>query len=286
MKKINRLGLLLTLAAAVVGLAACSNSNNETESGTSESVSETKTVINVGAGVTPHSEILESIKERLSEEGYELNIQVFDDFILPNTALAEGDLDVNLYQHEPFLNNFNEEHNTNLVVAGDKKFYFLPLGIYPGKVDSLEELEDGADVSIPNDATNGGRALLLLQDAGLIKLEDGADTTATVGDIVENSKNLNIIELEASQVVRSINDVDVAVINANYVLDAGMSVNDDALLTETADSQAAERYACIAAINENSQNDEAIAALLDALSSEETRTFINETYNGAVIPVF
>ena len=271
------------LGSLLLGTAACGSSKTiEKETVTAEE----KQVIRVGSGVTPHLEILENVKERLSEEGYELEIQVFEDFVLPNKALAEGDLDVNLYQHEPYLINFNEEHATDLVVAGETKFYFLPLGIYPGKVDSLDKFPEGAEVAIPNDLTNGGRALLLLQEAGLITLKEGVDITATVNDILDNPKQLKIVELEASQVVRSLADVDLAVINANFVLDAGLNVQEDALLTETADSKAAEKYASIVAVEASKQDDAAIQAFITALRSDETRNFINDTYQGAVIPVF
>lgn len=265
------------LTCALLGLVACSNSGIN---------SQENPVIRVGAGVTPHAEILEEIKGSLEKKGYELTIQVFEDFVLPNKALAEGELDANLYQHEPYLINFNQEQNTKLSIAGDVKFYFLPLGIYSDKMESLKELSEGASVAIPNDLTNGGRALLLLQEAGLIKLKKQSDITATVSDIVENPQKIKIIELEAAQVVRALKDVDFAVINANYILDSELSVKEDALLTESENSQAAERYASVLAIQEFSNNDKAIEALLEVLQSKETRDFINKTYKGAVIPVF
>lgn len=274
MAQIMRGGIL---TCALLGLVACSNSGIN---------SQEKTVIRVGAGVTPHAEILEEIKGSLEKKGYELTIQVFEDFVLPNKALAEGELDANLYQHEPYLINFNQEQNTKLSIAGDVKFYFLPLGIYSDKMESLKELSEGASVAIPNDLTNGGRALLLLQEAGLIKLKNQSDITATVSDIVENPQKIKIIELEAAQVVRALKDVDFAVINANYILDSELSVKEDALLTESENSQAAERYASVLAIQEFSNNDKAIEALLEVLQSKETRDFINKTYKGAVIPVF
>lgn len=274
MAQIMRGGIL---TCALLGLVACSNSGIN---------SQEKPVIRVGAGVTPHAEILEEIKGSLEKKGYELTIQVFEDFVLPNKALAEGELDANLYQHEPYLINFNQEQNTKLSIAGDVKFYFLPLGIYSDKMESLKELSEGASVAIPNDLTNGGRALLLLQEAGLIKLKNQSDITATVSDIVENPQKIKIIELEAAQVVRALKDVDFAVINANYILDSELSVKEDALLTESENSQAAERYASVLAIQEFSNNDKAIEALLEVLQSKETRDFINKTYKGAVIPVF
>lgn len=274
MAQIMRGGIL---TCALLGLVACSNSGIN---------SQEKPVIRVGAGVTPHAEILEEIKGSLEKKGYELTIQVFEDFVLPNKALAEGELDANLYQHEPYLINFNQEQNTKLSIAGDVKFYFLPLGIYSDKMESLKELSEGASVAIPNDLTNGGRALLLLQEAGLIKLKNQSDITATVSDIVENPQKIKIIELEAAQVVRALKDVDFAVINANYILDSELSVKEDALLTESENSQAAERYASVLAIQEFPNNDKAIEALLEVLQSKETRDFINKTYKGAVIPVF
>ncbi|MGX7196511.1 MetQ/NlpA family ABC transporter substrate-binding protein [Enterococcus olivae] len=278
-KRVLGLGFL---GAAFLGLAACSSGGETTES--SEEATVETTTLTVGASSTPHAEILEQIKDDLAEEGYALDIKVFDDYVLPNTALSDGDLDANFFQHAPYLENFNEEHGTELVSAGG--IHFEPLGIYPGQSTSLDEIPDGGKVSIPNDATNGARALLLLEAAGVIGLNDGADITTTPSDIAANPKNLEIVELDASQIARAVQDVDVAVINANYALEAGFDVEEDSLETEDKDSEAAQTYANIVAVRAGEEDSEATKALIAALQSNKVRDYINDTYNGAVIPVF
>lgn len=282
-KSILRLGVF----AAALGLAACgtgSEGDSSTVTATSGSTTAEKTLLTVGASSTPHAEILDQIKDDLASEGYELDIKVFDDYVLPNTALNDGDLDANFFQHLPYLENFNKEHGFDLVSVGG--IHFEPLGIYPGKADSLDAIEKGGKAAIPNDATNGARALLLLEVAGLIKLKEGADITATSKDIVENPKDIEIVELDAAQVARAVQDVDVAVINANYALEAGFDVEKDALQIEDKDSEAAQTYANIVAVKAENKDSEAVQALLAALQSEKVKTFINETYKGAVVPVF
>lgn len=289
MKKIRKVLGLGFLGAALLGLVACSSgTDNGTVAssavGSSASEEIERTVLTVGASPTPHSEILEYVKDDLAAEGIDLDIKVFDDYVLPNTALNDGDLDANFFQHLPYLENFNEEHGYDLVsVAG---IHFEPLGIYPGKVDSLDAISEGGEISIPNDATNGARALLLLEAAGVITLKEGADITSTPSDIVENPKNVKIVELDASQIARAVQDVDVAVINANYALEADFNVEEDALQSEDKNSEAAQTYANIIAVNTGHENDPAIQALIDALQSEKVATFINDTYHGAVVPVF
>lgn len=267
------------LALALLTTAACGKTKSSAET-------KTKGTITIGVGTSPHAEIIEHIEEPLAKKGYELKIKTFTDYVLPNTALSDGDLDANLFQHGPYLENFNKEHGTDLVVAQNQKLYFLPLGIYSGKTKSLDKVQKKAKVAIPNDATNGARALLLLQQAGLIKLKENAGVTATVSDIAENPKNLEIKELEASQVARSREDVDLAVINANYALDAGINVKKEALLTEDKDSEAAETYGNLVAVRKDHKDDKAIKALIQVLTSADTRKFINNEFKGAVIPVF
>jgi len=283
MKKGFRKSVFLGVAAIVLlSLSACgSGADKESEADSQE----TET-INLGVGTSPHEEIIEHIEEPLAKKGYKLSITTFNDYVLPNTALKDGDLDANLFQHEPYLENYNKEHKSDLAVAENQKLYFLPLGIYGGKTKSLEDVKDGASVAIPDDATNGARALLLLQEADLIKLEDDADITATVSDIKENPQNLEIKELEASQVARSRGDVDLAVINANYALDAGINVKKEALLAEDKDSDAAQTYGNLVAVKKDDQNSKAIKALIEVLTSEDTRKFIDDEFQGAVIPVF
>ncbi len=240
-------------------------------------------VITVGASATPHAEILEQVVPILAEQGYELEIMVFNDYVLPNTALNDGDLDANYFQHFPYLENFNEEKKTDLVNAAD--VHFEPFGIYGGKITDLASLPEGATVSVPNDTTNEARALLLLEAQGLIKIREDAGLTATVMDITENPKKLVIKEIEAAQLSRSLQDVDIACINGNYALEGGLTVA-DALATESTESLAAQTYANIIAVRGGTENDEKIQALVNAVLSDEVRTYIETTYQGAVVPVF
>ena len=269
MKKV--LALTLAALAALALFAGCSKS--KTDPGT----------IVVGASVTPHAEILEQVRELLKEKGFELEIVEFTDYVIPNTALEDGDLDANFFQHKPYMDNFNEENGTHLVSVA--AVHYEPFGIYPGKTASIEELEDGAKIAIPNDGTNEARALLLLEAQGLIKLKEGAGMTATKIDIAENPKNLEILEIEAAQLTRSLSDVDLAVINGNYAIDAGLKVA-DALAVESKDGDAATAYVNVVAVKEGNEKNEAIQALVKALKSDTIRDYINNTYGGAVVPVF
>ncbi len=240
-------------------------------------------VIKVGATPTPHAEILEMIKDDLAEAGYTLEVVEYNDYIIPNNATESGELDANYFQHQPYLDDFNAENGTHLVaVAG---VHFEPFGIYAGKTESLDELKEGAVVAVPNDTTNEARALLLLEAQGLIKLKEGAGMTATVADIVENPLNLEIKELEAAQVARTVNDVDVACINGNYAAEAGYKVS-DALATESADSLAAQTYVNIVVVKEGNEESAKTKALVEAILSDEVRDYINGQYEGGVVPVF
>lgn len=242
------------------------------------------TTIKVGASVTPHAEILNVAKEILAEKGYTLEIIEYNDYVLPNIATDSGELDANYFQHLPYLKNFNEENGTKLVSVA--AIHYEPFGIYPGKTKSLNELPDGGVIAIPNDGTNEARALMLLEAQGLIKLREDVGFTATVLDIESNPKNLEIKELEAAQLARALDDVDLAVINGNYAIEAGLHVNKDALAIEDKDSEAAQTYANILAVKEGNENNEAIKVLVEALQSDKVKEFINDTYEGAVIPVF
>lgn len=240
--------------------------------------------LKVGASVTPHAEILKVAKDELAKEGITLEIVEFTDYVLPNTSLESGDLDANYFQHKPYLDTFNAEHGTNLVSVA--AIHYEPFGIYAGKTASIEALQDGATISVPNDGSNEARALLVLEAQGLIKLKEGVGTTATVLDIAENPKNLNIIEMEAAQLAISLQDVDLAVINGNYALQAGLNAATDALATEDANSAAAQEYANILAIKAGNESDPRIAKLIVALESDAVRDYINNTYKGAVVPLF
>ena len=225
----------------------------------------------------------EDLYEQLKEKGYELEIKEYVDYIQPNLALESGDLDANYFQHLPYLESFNKENGTNLVSAG--AIHYEPFGVYAGKTTSLDELQDGATIAVPNDTTNEARALLLLEAQGLIKLKEDAGLTATKNDIVENPKNLQLYEVEAAQLPRVIGDVDVAVINGNYAIEAGYKVS-DALAVEASDSLAATTYGNVVAVRAGEENDPAIQALIEALTSDEVKAFIESTYDGAVVPLF
>lgn len=274
------LGISLVASLAV----GCGKAGDSSSSG-DDSATEKKedTTIKVGASVTPHAEILKEIEGQLKETGYTLEIVEYNDYVLPNTALEDGDLDANYFQHLPYLENFNEENKTHLVSAAS--VHFEPFGIYAGKTASLDDLKEGASVAVPNDTTNEARALLLLEAEGLIKLKEDAGITATKLDIIENPLNLEIKELEAAQAAKAIQDVDIACINGNYAAQAGLNVS-DALAVEASDSLAAKTYANIIAVKEGNEDSAKTKALVDAILSSSVKDFINENYGGAVVPVF
>ncbi len=238
----------------------------------------------IGASTTPHAEILEQARDLLKEAGYELEIKEYSDYVQPNVALEAGDLDANYFQHQPYLDQYNAENKTNIATAGI--IHYEPFGIYPGKTATLDALADGGKIAVPNDATNEARALLLLEAQGLIKLTADIGLKATKTDIIENPKNLDIIEIEAAQLARSLQDVDLAVINGNYAIEAGLEVGKDAVAVEDKDSIAADTYGNIIAVKAGNENREDIQALLKALKSDKVKNFINETYQGAVVPKF
>ena len=240
------------------------------------------TKITVAASATPHAEILEKAQEILEQQGYELEVTVFEDYVLPNEVVESGEFDANYFQHIPYLNSFNEEKGTHLVNAGG--IHYEPFGIYPGTKSSLDDLEEGDEIAVPNDTTNEARALLLLQDNGIIKLGEDAGLTATVNDIEENPYGIEIVELEAAQVARVVDDAAFVVLNGNYALEAGFSVAKDSIAYEATDSEAAKTYVNVIAVYEGNEELEKIKALVDVLKSEEIVNFINETYDGAVVP--
>ena len=265
-----------------VSLAAALAIGTITANGVLVSADAEKGTIKVAASATPHAEILEEAKPILEKEGWDLEVTVFDDYVQPNLVVESGDFDANYFQHIPYLDNFNEEQGTHLVNAGG--IHYEPFGIYPGTKKTLDDLEDGDTIAVPNDTTNEARALLLLQDNGLIKLKDGAGLTATVTDIEENPYNLDIVELEAAQVARVVDETAYVVLNGNYALAAGFSVAKDALAYEKSDSEAAKTYVNIIAVKEGNEENPGVQALVDVLKSDEIRNYINETYDGAVIP--
>ena len=268
MKK-KALALALACVTCLTLLSACGGKQN--------------TTLKVGASPTPHAEILEKAKEILAKEGITLEIVPYDDYVLPNNNVEDGQLDANYFQHITYMNNFNEDSGTHLVsVAG---LHYEPFGIYAGKTASLDALADGAQVAIPDDPTNGGRALLLLQEQGLIKLKDGSGLEPTVSDITENPKSLDIKELEAKLLTTTLQDVDIAIINGNYAIGAGLKFS-DALAIESADGTAGTAYVNVLAVKEGREKDEAILKLVEVLKSDEVKNFINEKYAGAVVVVY
>ena len=274
------LALALTGAVIIGAFAGC-GAKKDSSSDTKKE--ETKKIV-IGASPSPHADILKVAKKELKKEGYELEIKEYSDYVQPNTALESGDLDANYFQHKPYLDDFNKKKKTQLVSAG--MIHYEPFGIFPGKTKTLKDLKKGATVAVPNDTTNEARALLLLQDQGLIKLKDGAGLTATKKDIVENKKDLAIKEIEAAQIPRSLKDVDIAVVNGNYALQAGLKVNKDALATEDADSVGAKTYGNIVAVKKGNEKLAATKALIKALKSDTVKKYINDKYDGAVVPLF
>lgn len=238
--------------------------------------------ITIAASPTPHAEILAEATKILSGYGWELKVTEFEDYVQPNLVVDQGEFDANYFQHIPYLESFNEEQGTHLVNAGG--IHYEPFGIYPGTKKSLNEISDGDEIAIPNDTTNEARALLLLQDNGIIKLKDGAGLKATKNDIAENPHNIKLIELEAAQVARVTNEAAFVVLNGNYALEAGFSVAKDAVAYEQSDSEAAKTYVNVIAVKEGNENSDGIKALVTVLKSDDIVNFINGKYDGAVVP--
>ncbi|QNL45232.1 MetQ/NlpA family ABC transporter substrate-binding protein [Oscillibacter hominis] len=282
------LSLILALALSL-SLAACGSSGNGSASGSgsqsgSGSSSAETVVLKVAASPTPHAQILEQVKPVLAEQGIDLQITEYGDYVVPNTAVEEGDEDVNYFQHQPYLDEFNEGNGTHLVSVAT--IHYEPFGIYPGKTASLEDLPDGATVGVPSDVTNEARALQLLEAQGLIKLKEGAGLNATPNDIEENPKNLQFKELEAAMLPNVTSEVDIAVINGNYALQAGFSSAQDAIALEDSSSEAAQTFANVIVVKEGNENNAAVLALVEALKSDAVRDYINDTFQGNVLPIF
>ena len=295
MKKLISATLAATLA---LSLAACGSSASSTEAASTESTAASSeaaestaetselagTTLKVAASPTPHAEILNVAKDILAEQGITLEVVEFSDYVQPNLVTESGEVDANYFQHTPYLDSFNAENGTHLVSVG--AIHYEPFGIYPGKSNDLANIADGATIAVPNDTTNEARALQLLAAQGLLTVRDGAGLTATVNDITENPHNLQIEEIEAAQLPRTVQDVDFAVINGNYAMEAGFSVGKDALATEDASSEAAQTYANVLVVKEGNENNPAIQALLKALQSDEVKNYIDQTYDGAVVAIF
>ena len=281
MKKFLTLALSLALT---LSLAACGSSSTEPSGSTPVSGEETETVtLKIAASPTPHAEILEQVKPILALQGIDLVITTYSDYPIQNTVVDEGEEDANYFQHTPYLEQFNVENGTDLVSAG--KIHYEPMGIYPGKIATLEDLPDGATIAVPNDATNEARALQLLAAQGLIEIDPEAGLNATPKDITSNPKNLQIKELEAAMIPNTLEEYDLNVINSNYALQGGLNPAEDALVSEDTNSDSAQTYANIVAVKAGHENDPAIVALVEALHSQEIQNFINETYSGSVVPI-
>ena len=292
MKKLLALTLALVLC---LGLAACGGGTSTDTDTNADTSSDADTngdattngeaiTLTVGATPNPHAEILAQVKDDLAAEGIDLVVKEYSDYVVPNTAVEEGDLDANYFQHTPYMEKFNEENGTHLVSVG--KIHYEPMGIYPGLTKTLEELPDGATIAVPNDATNEARALQLLAAQGLIEIDPEAGLNATPNDITSNPKNLQFKELEAAMLPQTASEVDLSVINSNFAMEGGMNPATDSLASEDADSEAAQTFANIVAVKEGHENDPAILALIDVLHSDTIRDYINNTYSGAVVPTF
>lgn len=296
MKK--RVVLALSLLLAAASLTACGGSAktttaaqaDSTTAAASETAAEKETgkasgeniTVRIGATPSPHAEILEEAKPLLEKEGITLDIKVYNDYVQPNLAVDQGKIDANYFQHRPYLDDFNQERGTHVVSAGS--IHYEPFGIYAGKSEDLENIKDSAQIAVPNDTTNEARALLLLQDNGVIRLRDGAGLNATKQDIVENPHKVEILEVEAAQIPRSVDSVDFAAMNGNYAIQAGVKPS-DALAQESADSEAAQTYANIIAVSEKNQDADWAKKLVEVLQSQKIQDFINEKYQGGVVPM-
>lgn len=284
LKRLLSLGFATVLTVGVLTSCGNSNSGGTTSAANSAATSASgeSVTIKVGASITPHSEILEQAKPILAKEGVDLEIVEIEDTVTPNTGLVEGSLDANFFQHQPYLDDFNSENKTDLVSIGS--VHYEPFGIYAGKTKELKDLPDGATVAVPNNVTNEARALLLLEQEGILTLKEDVGIKATVNDIVENPKNITFKEIDPAQLVRALPDVDVAVINGNYAIEGGLSVK-DALAVESDQGVAAKTYANIVAVRKEDENNEALKKLVEVLQSDEIQQYINDTYNGSVVPI-
>ncbi len=264
--------IVVTIVTAALALGTLAGCGSKKDDGTTT----------VAASATPHAEILEQVKPILADQGYTLEVTVFNDYVQPNQVVESGEFDANYFQHIPYLDSFNEEQGTHLVNAGG--IHYEPFGIYPGTKSDLSEIAEGDVIAVPNDTTNEARALLLLQDNGILTLKAGVGLEATVRDIEDNPYNVEIQELEAAQVPRVKEEVAFMVLNGNYAMEAGFSVAKDAVAYEQSDSEAAQTYVNVIAVKEGNENSERIKALVAALKSDTIKEYINNTYDGGVIP--
>lgn len=280
MKLKKVVSIALTAALSVGLLAGCGGGDTNADANANEEVK----VITVAASPSPHAEILAVAGEVLAEEGYKLEVTEFTDYVVPNNVVENDEIVANYFQHQPYLTDFNAENGTHLVSVA--AIHYEPFGIYSTKHASLDEIAEGAIITVPNDTTNEARALQLLQAEGIITLAEGAGLNATKQDIVENPYNVDIQEIEAAALPPTLDSADFSVINGNYAIPAGLNVAKDALACEDAASEAAQTFANILVVKEGNEESEEVQALVKALTSEKVKTFINENYEGAVVPIF
>lgn len=276
--------IALTAALSIGLLAGCGNGGNDADKNADANANAEDKVITVAASPSPHAEILAVAGQVLEKEGYKLEVTEFTDYVKPNQVVENGEIDANYFQHQPYLTDFNAENGTHLVSVA--AIHYEPFGIYSKNHASLDEIADGAVVSVPNDTTNEARALQLLQAQGIITLKEDAGLNATKQDIVDNPYNIELQEVEAAALPSTLDSADFAVINGNYAIPAGLNVAKDALACEDAASEAAQTFANILVVKEGNEDSEKVQALVKALTSEEVKTFINDTYEGAVVPIF
>lgn len=272
MKKWLFTGLLILVLTA---LAACGGKDKAGEAN-EDLLSDGKLTIGVTAG--PHEEIVEKVKELAEKEGLEIDLQVFSDYVMPNVALAEKEIDMNIFQTIPFFEQMKKDRNLDLVAVGETVTF--PMGIYSNEIKDVSDLADGAKIGLPNDPTQGGRALLLFESAGMITLKDGVDSSATVNDILDNPKEFQFVELDAAQIPRQLNELDAAAINTNFVIDAGLSPAEDSIFIEPKDSP----FVNIVAVRAESKDEEVVQQFVDLYRSEEVKQFIEERFDGSLIP--
>lgn len=270
-RNIVSIAIILSLVIGSAALTGCVGKDGDDKT------------IKVGASPAPHAEILKEVKAELEKDGYKLEVVEFQDYVQPNKALDAGDIDANYFQHKPYMDEFNAKQETELVSIG--AIHYEPLGLYQGEKKSLDELAEGDKIAVPNDTTNEARALLLLESEGLIKLKKDAGLTATKQDVVENPKKIEIVELEAAIIPRSMSSVAMGVINGNYALSAGIK-EDTAITFESSDSEAAKTYANIIAVKKGNEDSEKSKALFKAMTSDKIKKFIEKKYGKAVVPVF
>lgn len=268
MKKFLTVVVLAALTACL--LCGCKSSDDK--------------VIKIGASPTPHAEILRIAAEELKDMGYTLEVVEYQDYVLPNTGVEDGDIYANYFQHQPYLDDFNAENGTHVVSI--VKVHYEPFGIYPGKVKSLDGLKAGDQIAIPNDGTNEGRALHLLEQEGVITLKAGTGLTATLADVESYNVEVKLVEMEAAQIPRALQDIALGIINGNYAINAGLNVAKDAIAVEASDGLAAQTYGNVVCVKEGNENSEISKALIKAVTSDKVRKYIEDTFEGAVVPLF